>query len=78
MGFGEDPVELIEVGGSLLGEPLEEGAWAVRVQVKPFVRWIWLGSLLMTFGGILAVLDSRYRRLKVRQARTTATAAAAS
>ncbi|TNF87210.1 MAG: heme lyase CcmF/NrfE family subunit [Gammaproteobacteria bacterium] len=61
-----------------LGEPLEEGAWAVRVQVKPFVRWIWLGSLLMAFGGILAVLDSRYRRLKIRQARTTATAAAAS
>ncbi|MGA4815119.1 cytochrome c-type biogenesis CcmF C-terminal domain-containing protein [Pseudomonas aeruginosa] len=24
-----------------LGEPLENGAWAVRVHVKPFVRWIW-------------------------------------
>jgi len=59
-----------------LGEPLEAGAWAVRVQVKPFVRWIWLGGLLMAFGGVLAVMDSRYRRLKVRQARTTAAVAA--
>ncbi|MQP77542.1 heme lyase CcmF/NrfE family subunit, partial [Stenotrophomonas sp. MYb238] len=30
-----------------LGESLGDGAWAVRVQVKPFVRWIWLGALLM-------------------------------
>jgi cytochrome c-type biogenesis protein CcmF len=52
-----------------LGEPLEAGAWAVRIQVKPFVRWIWLGGLLMTLGGVLAVLDGRYRRLKVRAAR---------
>jgi cytochrome c-type biogenesis protein CcmF len=49
-----------------LGEPVEGGAWAVRLQVKPFVRWIWLGGLLMTFGGMIAVLDSRYRRLRQR------------
>ncbi|HEY5681613.1 MAG TPA: heme lyase CcmF/NrfE family subunit [Pseudomonadales bacterium] len=47
-----------------LGEPLQGGDWAVRIQVKPFVRWIWLGGLLMAFGGCLAVFDSRYRRLK--------------
>nr|BAH89720.1 cytochrome c-type biogenesis protein CcmF [uncultured bacterium] len=50
-----------------LGEPLEGGAWAVRIQVKPFVRWIWLGGLLMALGGVLAVLDGRYRRLKARR-----------
>ena len=44
-----------------LGEPLEDGAWAVRLHVKPFVRWIWLGGLLMAFGGFLAALDRRYR-----------------
>jgi cytochrome c-type biogenesis protein CcmF len=59
-----------------LGEPLGDGAWAVRVQVKPFVRWIWLGGLLMALGGVLAVLDARYRRLKVRQARTAGAVAA--
>ena len=48
-----------------LGEPLENGAWAVRIHVKPFVRWIWLGGLLTGLGGLLAALDKRYR-LKVK------------
>jgi cytochrome c-type biogenesis protein CcmF len=51
-----------------LGEPLDGGAWAVRLQHKPFVRWIWLGGLLMTLGGALAVMDARYRRLRSRAA----------
>ena len=33
-----------------LGEPLDDGAWAVRLHYKPFVRWMWLGALLMAFG----------------------------
>ena len=49
-----------------LGEPMENGDWAVRVQIKPFVRWIWLGGLMMALGGVLAVLDARYRRLRRR------------
>ncbi|TWI53886.1 cytochrome c-type biogenesis protein CcmF [Pseudomonas duriflava] len=49
-----------------LGEPLEDGAWAVRIHVKPFVRWIWFGGLLMAWGGMLAFTDRRYR-LKVKQ-----------
>jgi cytochrome c-type biogenesis protein CcmF len=44
-----------------LGEPVGDGDWAVRVYYKPFVRWIWLGSILMGIGGILAVTDRRYR-----------------
>lgn len=48
-----------------LGEPLEGGAWALRIQVKPFVRWLWLGALLMAAGGVLAVTDARYRRRRV-------------
>ena len=51
-----------------LGEPLDNGDWAVRIHIKPFVRWIWLGALLMAFGGVLAVADKRYRRLRERQA----------
>jgi cytochrome c-type biogenesis protein CcmF len=48
-----------------LGEPLgEEGAWALRIYYKPFVRWIWVGGLFMAFGGLLAVMDKRYRREK--------------
>ncbi|MBS7326556.1 MAG: heme lyase CcmF/NrfE family subunit [Thiopseudomonas sp.] len=44
-----------------LGEPLESGAWAVRLQVKPFVRWIWLGGLLTALGALLSAWDPRYR-----------------
>ena len=59
-----------------LGEPLENGDWAVRVYVKPFVRWIWFGCLMMAFGGALAVADKRYRRLRARSARRLAEASA--
>jgi cytochrome c-type biogenesis protein CcmF len=47
-----------------LGEALgSQGAWSVRVYHKPFVRWIWLGGLLMALGGLLAASDGRYYRL---------------
>ncbi|HET7922636.1 MAG TPA: heme lyase CcmF/NrfE family subunit [Gammaproteobacteria bacterium] len=45
-----------------LGNPLDNGAWSVRVQYKPLVRFIWLGGLFMMLGGILAASDRRYRR----------------
>ncbi len=56
-----------------LGEPLDNGAWAVRIHIKPFVRWIWFGGLLTGLGGVLAATDRRYRVKvghKVRQALT--------
>jgi cytochrome c-type biogenesis protein CcmF len=49
-----------------LGEPLQDGAWAVRIYVKPFVRWIWLGGLFMMFGGLVAATDRRFRVLPER------------
>ena len=52
-----------------LGEPLPDGAWAVRLQVKPFVRWIWAGGVLTALGGVLAALDSRYRTRARQRAR---------
>ncbi|MEN5425886.1 heme lyase CcmF/NrfE family subunit [Stenotrophomonas pennii] len=45
-----------------MGEPLGNNAWAVRVHIKPFVRWIWLGALLMALGGLVAAVDRRFRR----------------
>ena len=44
-----------------LGEPLAGDAWSLRVQQKPFMRWVWGGAVLMALGGLLAVLDRRYR-----------------
>ena len=47
-----------------LGEPLDqEGAWAIRIYYKPFIRWIWLGAIIMALGGLFAASDRRYRRL---------------
>ncbi|WP_277950329.1 heme lyase CcmF/NrfE family subunit [Halomonas sp. YLGW01] len=45
-----------------MGEELDDGSWALRIQYKPFVRWLWLGALLMAGGGLVAVIDRRYRR----------------
>ena len=45
-----------------LGEPLDKGAWSMRIYYKPFVRWIWFGGLFMVLGGLLAASDRRYRR----------------
>jgi cytochrome c-type biogenesis protein CcmF len=47
-----------------LGEPLDsKGAWAVRIYYKPYIRWIWLGAIIMAIGGVFAASDRRYRRL---------------
>ncbi|MCG6891459.1 MAG: heme lyase CcmF/NrfE family subunit [Gammaproteobacteria bacterium] len=47
-----------------LGEPLDSnGAWAVRIYYKPYIRWIWLGAIIMAIGGVFAASDRRYRRL---------------
>jgi cytochrome c-type biogenesis protein CcmF len=60
-----------------LGEPVANGAWSVRVYYKPFVTWIWGGCVLMALGGLLALLDPRYRTLARRDERAVAVAARA-
>jgi cytochrome c-type biogenesis protein CcmF len=54
-----------------LGEPLGDAgagdAWAVRVYVKPFVRWIWAGAALMALGALVAASDRRFRRVPGRK-----------
>lgn len=46
-----------------LGEPIDDtgNTWAVRIYVKPAIRLIWLGSIIMSLGGLLAMMDKRYR-----------------
>jgi cytochrome c-type biogenesis protein CcmF len=65
-----------------LGEPMEatnvEGAWALRLYHKPFVRWIWLGGLVMMLGGFLAAGERRFRAKKVPANATVAAPAKAS
>ncbi|MDB5988214.1 MAG: heme lyase CcmF/NrfE family subunit [Nevskia sp.] len=59
-----------------LGEGFDDGSWSLRIYVKPMVRMIWLGGVLMFLGGILAASDRRYRL--VRAAERKAVAAGAS
>lgn len=50
-----------------LGEPLEgtpHGAWSVRVQHKPLMRWVWGGVVLMALGSLLAAGGRRYRQAR--------------
>ena len=48
-----------------LGDERGDGAWVVRIHVKPFVLWIWLGAFIMAFGAVLAIMDKRYRTKKI-------------
>jgi cytochrome c-type biogenesis protein CcmF len=43
-----------------LGEPLNNGAWSLRLYYKPLIRFIWLGGLFIVFGALLAAFDRRY------------------
>ena len=61
-----------------LGEPLgDDGAWSVRIYHKPFIRWIWLGALIMALGGLLSATDPRYRKLARAKQKQAAVAAEA-
>ena len=59
-----------------LGEPLDESGqtWSVRLQIKPFMDWIWIGTLMMALGAGLSLMDGRFR---VARRRVTAPAAKA-
>ena len=71
--YGQDQMPMTEAGIDAgftrdlfvaLGEPLGNNAWSFRLYHKPFVRWIWLGGVLMGFGGLIAAFDKRYRRMR--------------
>ncbi len=61
-----------------LGEPLNDGAWSMRIYYKPMIRWIWLGCILMAAGGVLAVSDRRYRQTLKQKIRAAVPAGAVS
>jgi cytochrome c-type biogenesis protein CcmF len=65
-----------------LGEPVAAGGaeniagpWSVRVYLKPFIDWIWMGAFLMALGGFVAVSDRRYRLAFKRKATMPAASA---
>ncbi|MFN0262875.1 heme lyase CcmF/NrfE family subunit [Tepidamorphus sp. 3E244] len=44
-----------------LGDPQDGGGFAVTVHYKPLVTLIWLGALVMFFGGAMSLSDRRLR-----------------
>jgi cytochrome c-type biogenesis protein CcmF len=44
-----------------LGDADTKGDWTVRVYWKPLVPWIWLGAVIMAFGGMVSLSDRRWR-----------------
>ena len=54
---------------------VEAHSWSLRIYVKPFVRLIWLGGLLMMVGGFVAAADRRFRRPRAERPEEPAEAA---
>lgn len=50
-----------------LGEQLSNGGWSLRIYHKPYVRWMWLGGILISLAGFMILGDKRYRSSKKRE-----------
>ena len=46
---------------AVIGDPTNDRAWSTRFYYKPMIHWIWLGALIMVFGGLISLSDRRYR-----------------
>jgi cytochrome c-type biogenesis protein CcmF len=44
-----------------LGENDDAGNWTLRAYWKPLVPWIWMGAVIMAFGGMVSLSDRRWR-----------------
>lgn len=56
----------VSLGEALQPELGANSAWSVRLHIKPAVRWIWFGAILMALGATLSVMDKRYRQHNIR------------
>ncbi|MBL1234403.1 MAG: hypothetical protein COB70_002025 [Rhodobiaceae bacterium] len=45
----------------VLGDEDDTGSWVMRAYVNPIVPWIWIGAVIMTFGGMVSLTDRRLR-----------------
>lgn len=44
-----------------LGEPMSGNTWSLRLYHNPFQSWLWIGSIFIVLGGLVAATDRRYR-----------------
>jgi cytochrome c-type biogenesis protein CcmF len=68
--YQDPPMETTEAairtgwGGDLyavIGDPTGDGSWSTRFYNKPMIHWIWMGCLMMVFGGLVSLSDRRHR-----------------
>ncbi len=45
----------------VIGDPQDDGGWAIRSYIKPFANWVWAGCIVMALGGALSLSDRRHR-----------------
>ncbi|MGX9350600.1 heme lyase CcmF/NrfE family subunit [Shimia sp. W99] len=45
----------------VVGDPQADGGYTVRTYIKPMTNWIWMGTFLMSLGGLFSLTDRRYR-----------------
>jgi len=50
-----------------IGEPSPERGWPVHLYIYPFAMWLWVGSGVLTLGGVLSIADRGRRSLKARK-----------
>jgi len=50
-----------------LGEKLPEGGISARIYYKPFIRWIWLGALMIALGAMLAAFHKKEKHEKIKK-----------
>jgi cytochrome c-type biogenesis protein CcmF len=68
--FSNPPMDTTEAGirsglwadlYAVIGEADGQGGFATRLYFKPLIGWIWLGCMVMVFGGLLSLSDRRHR-----------------
>ena len=57
---------------SVLGDELKDGAFTFRLYFNPLVRFIWIGTLIIFFGGLMSLSDRRLRVGAPKRARAGA------
>jgi len=46
---------------AVLGDADGKGGWTVRLYYNPLAPFIWMGAVVMVFGGLISLSDRRYR-----------------
>mgnify|MGYP001239119035 CR=1 FL=1 len=45
----------------VVGDADGKGGWSTRIYHNPLVPWIWVGAIIMAFGGAVSLTDRRHR-----------------